>query len=421
MVDKGFIVKTLTEKVEGRVPSVRLADLYILARYCYRSGDPLIDDASYEKLQNALVNAGISSLQEYFDRTYDDDPVPFSLLEEFQIEYNKPLISKEREQYVSILDEDKSLSISSVTCYKDAYNFCMEKKGNCLDIMTSLKMDGINTKTLFVDGKFTLAMSRGRSGNGFDFTDTLKFIYPDSIKTDIHELKVTGESFVEKRWLENLRNKYKQDGYKTCKSAAISLLRVVHSREDYKYMHTKIFAVEGLADSLDKTFSILEDNGFEVVPYKLISYEEIPSDYDEFVSWFKSEVLDYLYQEQCKEDMPADGVVLEVNDLKWAGVQNNQYSNRQLACKFEHWAFDCYKGKVKNIIYTQRRVNGSLRVEIEPMQTNDDCTATFINVFNPSILVSEGIKVGSDIYFERNSGAVNILLYGDKLKERLGV
>lgn len=413
------IIKTLVEVVEGREPRTRHKDLYVLARYMYRSGEPLLSDKAYEKLQTVLMDMQYPGLQEFFERSYDDDPVPYDLLDEFQIEATLPLINASRADLVPILDEDKSLSISSVTTYSEAYKFFMEKRSLQLDIMTSLKMDGINTKTLFLDGNFVLGMSRGRSGSGFDFTDNLRHTFPHSIKTDIHELKITGESFVEKAGLPVLREKYNRDGYKTSKSAAISLLRVSHAKEDYKYLHTKVFAVEGLAGTLEETFRVLEGNGFDTVPHKLISWESIPTDFEEFKSWLKTEIFDYLKSEQDKETMPADGVVLEVNDLNWSGVQHNQYSNRQLACKFEYWAFDYYKGKIVDIIYSQRRVTGSLRVEIEPVTTNDDCTATYINVFNPSILIANGLKVGSDIYFERNSGAVNILLYGDKLKQKL--
>lgn len=58
---------------------------------------------------------------------------------------------------------------------------------------------------------------------------------------------------------------------------------------------------------------------------------------------------------------------------------------------------------------------GSCRVKIKPIKTADSCSAEYINVFNPSILISQGINVGSEIEFERNSGAVNILLYGKRL------
>lgn len=51
------------------------------------------------------------------------------------------------------------------------------------------------------------------------------------------------------------------------------------------------------------------------------------------------------------------------------------------------------------------------------METVDGCTAQFINVFNPAILISNHIRIGSLIHFERNSDAVNILIQNDRLKD----
>ena len=51
------------------------------------------------------------------------------------------------------------------------------------------------------------------------------------------------------------------------------------------------------------------------------------------------------------------------------------------------------------------------------METVDGCTAQFINVFNPAILISNHIRIGSLIHFERNSDAVNILIQNDRLED----
>ena len=115
--------------------------------------------------------------------------------------------------------------------------------------------------------------------------------------------------------------------------------------------------------------------------------------------------------------MPSDGVVVEVNDLTFFGEQKDQYSDRQIALKFEQWLFNTYTGIVRNILWRQNRVHASIRVEIEPMETVDGCTAQFINVFNPAILISNHIRIGSLIHFERNSDAVNILIQNDRLKD----
>ena len=398
----------------------RYFDIWILARYFYRIGEaPIITDSVYDRMTNLFKEKCYDELHAYLDRTYDDDPIPYDLLEEIGVRPYVPVTKIGRNDLFDLLNEDKSLSIDSIVNYRSAYDFLMDKVDNKLDVVASLKMDGVNVKSLYQSGKFSLSLSRGRASNSFDFTDQAAYVLPAFINNDLPELRVTGECFVVKEGLEKLRAKYAQDKYKTSKSAAISLLRVKHSINDYKDLRLKVFAAEGLADTVIKTFEILKSFGFDVVPYLFIPWDTIPRDYDEFCIWLRDAVFQQMHDAQLAGDMPADGVVLEVNSYGWQDTISNQYSNRQIACKFDFWAFESYKAIVKEIVIVQRRVTASVRVKIEPMQTNDACEAKIINIFNPSILIHNDIKVGDFVYFERNSGAVNILIHGKRLDDLL--
>ena len=398
----------------------RYFDIWILARYFYRIGEaPIITDSVYDRMTNLFKEKCYDELHAYLDRTYDDDPIPYDLLEEIGVRPYVPVTKIDRNDLFDLLNEDKSLSIDSIVNYRSAYDFLMDKVDNKLDVVASLKMDGVNVKSLYQSGKFSLSLSRGRASNSFDFTDQAAYVLPAFINNDLPELRVTGECFVVKEGLEKLRAKYAQDKYKTSKSAAISLLRVKHSINDYKDLRLKVFAAEGLADTVIKTFEILKSFGFDVVPYLFIPWDTIPKDYDEFCIWLRDAVFQQMHDAQLAGDMPADGVVLEVNNYGWQDTISNQYSNRQIACKFDFWAFESYKAIVKEIVIVQRRVTASVRVKIEPMQTNDACEAKIINIFNPSILIHNDIKVGDFVYFERNSGAVNILIHGKRLDDLL--
>lgn len=398
----------------------RYSDIWILARYFYRIGEaPIITDSVYDRMTNLFKENCYDELHEYLDRTYDDDPIPYDLLEEIGVRPYVPVTKVGRNDLFDLLNEDKSLSIDSIVNYRSAYDFLMDKVDNKLDVVASLKIDGVNVKSLYQSGKFSLSLSRGRASNSFDFTDQAAYVLPAFINNDLPELRVTGECFVVKEGLEKLRAKYAQDKYKTSKSAAISLLRVKHSINDYKDLRLKVFAAEGLADTVIKTFEILKSFGFDVVPYLFIPWDAIPKDYDEFCIWLRDAVFQQMHDAQLAGDMPADGVVLEVNNYGWQDTISNQYSNRQIACKFDFWAFESYKAIVKEIVIVQRRVTASVRVKIEPMQTNDACEAKIINIFNPSILIHNDIKVGDFVYFERNSGAVNILIHGKRLDDLL--
>lgn len=397
--------------------SKRLADIFILSRYFYRIGEPIISDELYEKVLNAINHFRPKELIAYLNRTYDDDPVPVDLLKEIGVEPVKFFNAEEKSTLYHYLDEEKSLSINSVTTYLDAYKYfyryCTEKQ----DIMVSLKMDGDNAKSLYVDGRLALSLSRGRSGMGFDFTKQISSSLPKFIGKEFKELKVYAECFVDLDYLPTLRQKYNRD-YKTAKSSAISMLRVKHAEEDYKHLNVIVHGVDGLADTVEETFKKASELGFSVVKHKLIHWAEVPLDFELFKPWLKRNIFDYFYE--TTKGIPSDGIVLEVNDLKYIGTQKNQYSDRQLALKMEQWSFKCYRGIVKNILWEQKRVYASCRIQIEPMKTADGCSAEFINCFNFSVLVRNNINIGSEIYYVRNSDAVNILVYGEQLEKLLG-
>lgn len=395
----------------------KFGTLFILARYFYRIGEPILSDAYYDVLEKALREHHYETFKEYLNRTYDDDPVPVDLLNIIGINPIQPHYdSKERSDLYAYLNEDKSFSIASVTSYAEAFPFFEMMRTEKLDVVVSLKIDGVNTKMLYENDKFALSISRGRAeGNSFDYTDNSAKIMPLEFKTGKQLLKVTGESFVTDEGLPVLRQRYsKPDGYVTGKSAAISMLRVRHRHEDYQYLKTKVFSAE-FGDTLSDSLLVMKDAGFDVVPFFIIRWQEIPIEFDEFCNWAKSSIFDSMWN--LGKGIPSDGVVIEVNDLHWTGVQHNQYVNRQLALKFEQWSYKVYKGVITNILIEQRRVNKSVRIEIEPIVTSDGNKARVINSYNPSILINNDLYVGKVVFFERNSNAFNTVIHGERLKE----
>lgn len=205
--------------------------VYILARYFYRIGEPIISDALYDNLEKHIRGNYYERYEQYLTRTYDEDPVPYAYLKLIGINpvVPSPADPEDQELY-GYLNEDKSFSIASVTSYEEAFPFFQKAKENELDVVVSLKVDGVNTKMLYVDEKFALSLSRGRAeGNSFSYTENSAKVLPAEFKSGKKLVKVVGESFVVDEGLPFLRNKYgKADGYVSGKSSAISLLRVKH-------------------------------------------------------------------------------------------------------------------------------------------------------------------------------------------------
>lgn len=409
----------VNEKIKEMLAQNRLEDVYALIRYLYRIGEPIVSDTLYDRFE--LNVRQVCPDSPYCTRTYDDDPIPYQLLKEVGVQATEttaeiPGLS----EMAAAMNEDKSLGMNPVTSAEEAFDYFQMLRNNHLDFMSSLKVDGVNTKMLYVNGNLTLSMSRGRgdanSLNYMEGSSKIMAMYqPDLVGTG--QLRITGESYVEDSARQYLRDKYDKNRYKTCKSSAISMLRVKHDEEDYKHLHTVIFSAIGLETSLDKMFDRLEKDGFETVPHILHRWEEIPLDLVTFTKWLTEDVMKPIAR--IGAGIPSDGCAIEVNDLTWVGEENGQYSNRQLALKFGDWSFKIYKGVITDIITQQKRVYRSVRVRIDPIVTDDDCKAQIINTFNTSILIENDLYKGKEVYFEKNAGAVNILIHGKRLQEIL--
>lgn len=397
----------------------RYEDLYILSRFMYRVGEPILDDETFNTLERYIKDSNL--LPDYVSRVYDDDPIPFDLLTEFGLNSYVPDLGSSSE-YAKYLDEEKSLSIQPFTKYSDAYNFCMQKG---TDLIMMLKVDGVNSKSLYMDRYFKLSLSRGRSGSGLDFTRNMSRVIPGELNDkcipncedlNYNEVKVFSETFVEESYLQVLRDKYDREGFKTSKSSAISLLRVDRSPEDYKHLKTLAFHADGLPNVSTKEDILkrLEHLGFAIVPYAVLKWDTIPKTLETFTAWL-NELCEEFYTKT--EMYPSDGLVLEVNDLDYIDTVSGVYSNRNIALKLGYWSFTRYVAEVTDIVLEQQRVKCNCKVKIKPIRTKDGCEAKVVNIHNPGILIKNNINIGSKIVFERNSGAINSLVYGERLTE----
>lgn len=395
------------------VKEKRFKDIYILARYMYRIGKPIMEDALFNTYEKTLLKQNLID-KSLLDRSYDDDPVPYKLLKELGGENFIVNLGVES-PYAKYLDEEKSLSITPLINYEDIYSYCLSHRH--LELIVSLKVDGISCKSLYLNGDYMLTLSRARAGNGLDYTDGMRKILPLNTDMTEREIKLYSESFVEPVYLDILKEKYDASSYKTARTAGTSLLRVKHNDEDYRALHSLVFGAEGLPYStISATLDYLSNRGFEVVPHIVLKPNSIPNDFDSFKLFIKDICNNFF---ENTKDIPSDGIVIDVNDIHHDSVITGKYSNRNIAMKIEQWSFRYYKGTIKSILLEQRAVNASCRVEIEPMKTSDGCEARVVNVHNPRILIDNNYKVGSEVYYERQSGTINTLLYGKKLEEIL--
>lgn len=381
---------------------------YIIARFTYRMGAPILSDPQYDQLEREIKEDGL--LQEYTTRTYDDDPIPYDLIERLGLGHLlQDLMSVSK--YSKYLDSTKSLSIQPVTEIRDVWDFVrthLNQHQNMCDFNLSLKMDGVNSKALYIDGRLEICVSRGRGGNGIDYTKCAVNVLPHNIDTDVDNVIIYTEAFVPEAYLQYFRKKYGKE-YKTPKSAAITMLRVQHDKEDYKYLKMIAIDIDGPDFKCkEEKYEYMKKLGFLVAPNVKLPSEVFTDDYDEFVKTINFS-CDRFYE--GTKGIPSDGLVLEVSDQTIDYEVNNQYCSKNIALKINQWSFTVYNAIVEDIVIEQQRVNASLRIKIKTIKTDDLCEATWVNGYNPDIIISNGINIGSKIQFERNSGAINCLVY----------
>lgn len=379
---------------------------YILARYMYCIGSPILTDATYDKLHDILVEKG--ELKEYTSRCYEDDPVPIGLLEKFGI---LRLQKETTKRDTSFLAEDLSTSIRKVESMEETYQFFKKFRG--ASKIVSIKMDGVNIKSEIDKKELKLSLTRGRKAQGFDVTDAMLKLMPKNMFLP-GRFVVTGEAFVPQQHLLHFKEKYDSSKHKTTRTSALSILRRYQSYDDKDFEFLKFYAfyADGLGQTVEEMYKHLEDAGFCVPPYMLLEAE--PDSYDEFCIWL-TEIMDRMYDLQLKAGLPADGLVIQLNDNSIQTKITNQYDERQIAVKFSHWSSKIYDGVITSIIIEQRRVFCCCKVTIEPVITSDGCEAVVINTFNPSFLLNNNLKVGSTIQFARQSGTVNVFCNGTML------
>lgn len=397
----------------------RMVDLFILSRYLYKVGEDLIDDQTYRMLENFIKDNNLSDLT---NQSYDDDETPMNLLKEFNLEYLAMDFSGTSSPYYDYLHDEKSTSINPLESYSEAFDY-FRATPNERKIMMP-KCDGIFTKTLYKRDndtlKMVLALTRGRAGNSFDITENMAKISPITVDSDNDEVIVYGEGIVD-------YDKYKEipkpnsygETYTSPKAAANSMLRVNNiPNKYYNYLHRYCFNATGLANTISETLEILKSQGFLTVPYLIVEPDEVPNNLDEFTVWLK-EKLKYFWNLSKEINLRTDGVVVEIDNKLFTGELNGIYNSRNCALKFDYWSAEYYVGIVKDIIVEQQAEEASVIVEIEPLVTTDNNTATRITSYNPSWVVNLGLEKGKEVYFKRKGNSINVILSGAELYDVL--
>lgn len=401
-----------------------LLDILAIARCMYANGKQYISDAEYDDLVCTLKSKGY-----FINPIYEDDPVPYEsfsrVLDLSESDTNELLGLKSNtasslqqtsffgeEFNYELLNESASLSIASVTTFREAYAWFVEHQD--IELVISTKIDGINTRRGYrsINGflEYQVSLTRGRKSDPINITENMRKISPTHLKSDITEdLIVYSETVVPTSFVSMINEKYGDD-YTVPRGLAMSMMRVADkfSLEDYENLHSFVFRVD-YGDKQTDGLELAEKLGFETVPRILYTYKG--ESFETFQKDMEA-IIQNLKQQADSIGIVTDGMVAEVNDRAIYGCAavTNNYSSANIALKIGLWQPGVYESEVVALDLTQQAERCACVAIVKPVIAAGGQTISRVNCFNPATLFANNILPGSKIRFEyKNETTVNLI------------
>lgn len=181
-------------------------------------------------------------------------------------------------------------SLSNSFTARDVSDF-FERIGDAggIELLAEHKMDGLSCSIRYIDGKLSVAATRGDGTTGEDVTEQVKTIadVPHTIPTR-DAIEVRGEVYMPRQTLADINSKLQANGKKllaNCRNAAAGALR--QSDPEVTRARGLRFMAFGVSDSslphldLDSaTLAVLADWGFSVVQHKIVPLDAVKLAFD---------------------------------------------------------------------------------------------------------------------------------------------
>ena len=358
-----------------------------------------------EKLQDAAANG--SPLVD--DSMYD---VHVKLLKELKPDsqiLNRNWESEEEEltEYDDVLKKYGMCSISSVTEFESTEfkNFAntLEKLGQKVDILASLKLNGHGVRAVYVKGKLTTGSTRGRYKKGRDITRHLKAVLPNYIEAwkDIDIMEVRGEMLVKTEVFENV---LKQTGLKHPLSSVTSLIRDSVTDEELKYLSMVTYKAipsngEIEFNTLLEEFWHLKECGFEIpvcTGLRGIDYTNIKAAVDNIINTFDTKM------DNGEIEYSSDGIVIAINDNEtfYGCGKNGNTWNGNIAIKMgKNWEQNIYSSTIEDVVFTPGKSFMTPKAQVTPVKTANGSEVRTVPLYNIGVMERYGYTPGETIYF----------------------
>lgn len=337
--------------------SLNERDQYILARWAYGVGEPIISDAEYTKLQHYISVTYPND--PYVSRTWSEDPCPKELLERVG---RTDLIR-------NVTLTDATESIPSVGTWVELKNLFEFFTG---DATLSMKHDGWNIQFNYYNGELLDIHTRGRKGGNLKVQRLCTMVptkipYPGRVKV-VQELTVP---------LYLWGEVHKQYKSANPRNAVHTLLA---KSETNQYLQLHAVDIHGVDLGSKNKFEVLKAMGFDVPLYKVVS--------------------NYGEMQYAMKELSANktNYVAETDGLVFDGFIKK-------AIRLLAWEEPIYQSYVTGYTekYSKHRINPS--VTIYPVLCGGRKQRQ-VNMTNIGRIVKNELRVGSPIAFRNASDAI---------------
>ena len=366
----------------------------------YDKSSPKIDDASYDKLKQELLNYEKSNKIPTEEKKISQI-VGFEPSEKFsKVKHSESMLSLD-----NAFDEKDILDF-----YKKINNYLNLKSENRVELFAEPKIDGISASLKYIDGIFVQGLSRGDGEYGEDITENLLTIkdIPKKIKNPfLGELIVRGEVYIPKSEFENISDKFANP-----RNAASGSLRQKDSNNTSKiplrfFAYGTIFGNHDIKEKQSTFLKFLYEQGFKINPLgKLIKNEK-----DLALNYKKIENL------RSELDYDIDGIVYKVNDFKLQHRLGNLTNSPRWAIAHK---FSAEKGisKIKNIEIQVGRTGALTPVaKIYPVNIGGVIVSN-ATLHNEDEIQRKDIRVGDTVVIQRAGDVIPQVVEVDKSKRQ---
>ena len=386
------------EDAGGLVERLRRA-IDVHDRRYYELDDPLIADAEYDVLYEALadIEARFPHLASSDSPTRRVGGDPLTRFE--KVRHPQPLLS-----LGNAFDED------DVRAWYDRCVRTLEKEAGITAppaVIAELKIDGLAVALTYVDGVLTTAATRGNGFEGENITRNVETIRAiplgiprtgsESIEAP-RRIETRGEIFLRKRDFQKLNDGLAEKGEKVFanpRNAAAGSLRQLDPRvtasRPLSFFAYAVGPVDGdVAESQSELLSKLGELGFPIDPH-VSRFESIDEAIAFCTEWaVKRDELDY----------EIDGVVLKIDDFGLQEVLGYVSNAPRWAVAFKFPAREATTRLLDIVVNVGR--TGAIKPEavLEPVNIGG-VTVSQATLHNEDYIVSRDIRIGDAVLVKR--------------------